>query len=60
MESICLGVYLSGYSENYGIRYNDTGCIDINGSQNNFTVATAGAVCPTKVAIMSNVNSGDD
>jgi hypothetical protein len=43
MESICLGAYLSGYSGNYGIRYDDTGWTDINGNHENFTMATAGA-----------------
>ncbi len=44
MESICLGSYLSGYSGNYGIRYDDTGWTDANGTHANFTMATAGAV----------------
>lgn len=43
MESLCLGAYLSGYSGNYGIRYDDTGWTDTNGEHNNFTMATAGA-----------------
>lgn len=44
MESICLGAYLSGYSGNYGLRYDDTGWTDANGKHENFTMATAGAV----------------
>ncbi len=35
MESICLGAYLSGYSGNYGIRYDDTGWTDSNGVHEN-------------------------
>lgn len=44
MESICLGAYLSGYSGNYGTRYDDTGWTDPTGEHKNFTMATAGAV----------------
>lgn len=44
MESICLGSYLSGYSGNYGTRYDDTGWTDTTGENKNFTMATAGAV----------------
>ncbi len=46
MESICLGAYLSGYSGNYGIRYDDTGWTNANGEgdHDSFTMATAGAV----------------
>lgn len=44
MESICLGAYLSGYSGNYGIRYDSSGWTDDSGEHNNFTMATAGAV----------------
>jgi hypothetical protein len=44
MESICLGAYLSGYSGNYGIRYDDTGWTDATGEHKSFTMATAGAV----------------
>ncbi|WP_114778513.1 glycoside hydrolase family 98 domain-containing protein [Botryobacter ruber] len=44
MESLCLGAYLSGYSGNYGIRYDDTGWTDANGEHKNFSMATAGAV----------------
>ncbi len=44
MESLCLGAYLSGYSGNYGIRYDSSGWSDINGENKNFTMATAGAV----------------
>ncbi|MGE4286544.1 MAG: glycoside hydrolase family 98 domain-containing protein, partial [Phycisphaerae bacterium] len=43
MESICLGAYLSGYSGQYGIRYDDTGWTDAAGEHANFTMATAGA-----------------
>lgn len=46
MESLCLGAYLSGYSGNYGIRYDDTGWTNVNGmaDHDSFTMATAGAV----------------
>jgi len=40
MESICLGAYLSGYSGNYGIRYDDTGWTDANGVHDGFIMAT--------------------
>jgi len=40
MESVCLGAYLSGYSGNYGIRYDDTGWTDPSGVNINFTMAT--------------------
>lgn len=44
MESVCLGSYLSGYSGNYGIRYDDSGWTDADGNINaNFTMATKGA-----------------
>ncbi|MCW3806957.1 glycoside hydrolase family 98 domain-containing protein [Plebeiibacterium marinum] len=43
MESICLGSYLSGYSGNYGIRYDDTGWTNANGEHANFSLATGGA-----------------
>lgn len=43
MESICLGAYLSGYSGQYGIRYDDTGWTDVNGEHADFTMATYGA-----------------
>ncbi len=43
MESLCLGAYLSGFSGQYGIRYDDTGWTDINGQHANFSMATAGA-----------------
>ncbi len=43
MESVCLGEYLSGYSGQYGIRYDSTGWTDANGSNANFTLATGGA-----------------
>lgn len=44
MESLCLGAYLSGYSGNYGIRYDGSGWTDVNGDNHDFTMATAGAV----------------
>lgn len=44
MESICLGAYLSGFSGNYGIRYDDTGWTNPDGNNEDFTMATAGAV----------------
>lgn len=44
MESICLGAYLSGYSGNYGIRYDSSGWTDAKGEHEGFTMATAGAV----------------
>ncbi|WP_297098613.1 glycoside hydrolase family 98 domain-containing protein [uncultured Draconibacterium sp.] len=43
MESICLGTYLSGFSGQYGIRYDDTGWSDQYGEHENFTLATGGA-----------------
>ena len=43
MESICLGTYLSGYSGQYGIRYDNSGWSDATGTNQNFTLATAGA-----------------
>mgnify|MGYP002145372220 CR=1 FL=1 len=43
MESVCLGAYLSGYSGQYGIRYDDTGWTDTAGTHASFTMATAGA-----------------
>ena len=43
MESICLGAYLSGYSGQYGIRYDSTGWTDATGTNQNFTLATGGA-----------------
>lgn len=43
MESICLGTYLSGYSGQYGIRYDSTGWTDATGTNQNFTLATGGA-----------------
>ena len=43
MESICLGSYLSGYSGQYGMRYDDTGWTDSTGVHANFTMATQGA-----------------
>lgn len=43
-ESMCLGAYLSGYSGNYGIRYDDTGWTDGNGNhRENFSMATYSA-----------------
>lgn len=43
VESVCLGAYLSGYSGQYGIRYDNTGWTDAAGENTNFTLATAGA-----------------
>lgn len=43
MESLCLGAYLSGYSGNYGIRYDSTGWTDSTKTPANFTMASAGA-----------------
>ncbi len=43
MESLCLGAYLSGYSGNYGIRYDSSGWTDATGVHQNFTLATGGA-----------------
>ncbi|MBN2785582.1 MAG: carbohydrate-binding protein [Pontiellaceae bacterium] len=43
MESLCLGAYLSGYSGQYGIRYDDTGWTDVNGDASHFSPATGGA-----------------
>ena len=43
MESICLGSWLSGFSGNYGMRYDDTGWTDSTGVHQNFTMATYGA-----------------
>ncbi len=40
MESLCLGAYLSGYSGQYGIRYDETGWTDANGDHANFTLAS--------------------
>lgn len=43
-ESMSLGAYLSGYSGQYGIRYDDTGWTDGNENhQENFTMATYSA-----------------
>ena len=43
MESVCLGEYLSGFSGQYGIRYDSTGWTDVNGSNANFTMSSGGA-----------------
>jgi hypothetical protein len=43
MESVCLGAYLSGYSGQYGIRYDSTGWTDATGANQNFILATGGA-----------------
>jgi hypothetical protein len=43
MESLCLGAYLSGYSGQYGIRYDETGWTDATGTNQSFIVATGGA-----------------
>jgi hypothetical protein len=39
-ESLCLGAYLSGYSGQYGIRYDNSGWTDSTGVNENFTLAT--------------------
>jgi hypothetical protein len=44
VESTCLGAYLSGYSGQYGIRYDNTGWTDASGNDSLFTLATAGAL----------------
>jgi hypothetical protein len=43
MESLCLGAYLSGFSGQYGIRYDSSGWTDAAGTNQNFTLATGGA-----------------
>ena len=43
MESLCLGAYLSGYSGQYGIRYDATGWSDATGTNQNFTLTTGAA-----------------
>lgn len=43
IESICLGTYLSGYSGQYGMRYDNSGWSDATGTNQNFTLATGGA-----------------
>jgi hypothetical protein len=43
MESLCLGAYLSGYSGQYGIRYDSTGWTDHTGTNQNFLLASGGA-----------------
>ena len=43
MESICLGTYLSGFSGQYGIRYDNSGWTDATGTNQNFTLTTGGA-----------------
>jgi fibronectin type 3 domain-containing protein len=43
MESLTLGAYLSGYSGNYGIRYDETGWTDALGIHDNFTLVTGAA-----------------
>lgn len=40
MESTCLGAYLSGYSGQYGIRYDETGWTNTSGVNADFTMAT--------------------
>lgn len=42
MESLCFGAYLSGFSGNYGIRYDDTGWTDSTGTHTagSFTIGT--------------------
>ncbi|MFW5981832.1 MAG: glycoside hydrolase family 98 domain-containing protein [Halanaerobiaceae bacterium] len=39
-ESVALGLYLSGYSGQYGIRYDETGWTDADGEHDNYTLAT--------------------
>ncbi len=41
MESLCLGAYLSGFSGQYGIRYDATGWTDSTGTNASFTMGTA-------------------
>jgi len=43
IESLCLGAYLSGYSGQYGIRYDNSGWSDSTGVNQNFTLATGAA-----------------
>ncbi len=43
MESLTLGYYLSGYSGNYGIRYDDTGWTNVDGVHDDFILSTGGA-----------------
>ncbi|MBV4358747.1 glycoside hydrolase family 98 domain-containing protein [Pinibacter aurantiacus] len=40
MESLCLGAYLSGFSGQYGIRYDNTGWTDSTNNNQNFTLAS--------------------
>jgi fibronectin type 3 domain-containing protein len=40
MESLCLGSYLSGYSGQYGIRYDETGWTNADGDHADFILAT--------------------
>lgn len=40
MESLCLGAYLSGYSGQYGIRYDGSGWTDATGVNQNFTLSS--------------------
>lgn len=39
-ESLCLGAYVSGYSGQYGIRYDNSGWTDATGINQNFTLST--------------------
>ncbi len=43
VESTCLGAYLSGYSGQCGLRYDDTGWTDGDGEHEGFILATGGA-----------------
>lgn len=40
MQSLVLGAYLSGYSGQYGIRYDESGWTDSSGENMNYTLAT--------------------
>lgn len=40
MESVVLGAYLSGYSGQYGVRYDESGWTNENGENKNYTLAT--------------------
>lgn len=39
-ESVALGLYLSGYSGQYGLRYDESGWTDADGEHTNYTLAT--------------------
>ncbi|OJU54422.1 MAG: hypothetical protein BGN96_13145 [Bacteroidales bacterium 45-6] len=40
MESVCLGAYLSGFSGQYGIRYDNSGWTDATGVNQDFTLSS--------------------